>query len=407
MFTQFKEGLLISLRAIRANKIRSVLTTLGIVIGVCSVVLMSTAIKGVDNSFESGISALGSDVLYIDKFAWFSNQDWWKIRNRRNIRYEDYEKFKELVKLPLAVAPTAFSLRTVKYRDRTAESVFITGSTSEYLGTTNFSFNSGRFYSEVESNAGRDVVVLGSDIAENLFNNIDPLGMQIKIGGFTYLVVGVLEKQGSFLLGSFNPDKQTYIPIKSLFKHFGLTWRSVTINVRAKSPQLVDETKIEAEQAMRQIRKLKAWEESDFSVNQQEALTSIYESTVGVIEIGGFFITGLALFVGAIGIMNIMFVSVKERTREIGIRKAIGAKRRNILLQFLLESATICLIGGLIGLIIAVILSYVVNQFLPTSVQASAVILAIIISLITGVLSGLAPAYTAAKLDPVDSLRYE
>lgn len=183
--------------------------------------------------------------------------------------------------------------------------------------------------------------------------------------------------------------------------------RSITIVVRAPNSQLLEETKLEAEQVMRQIRRLKAYEEANFSINQQEFLNQIYKQTVGIIQIGGLIITGLSLFVGAIGIMNIMFVSVKERTREIGIRKAIGATRRIIMIQFLLESSIISLIGGFIGLFFAIVLSYVVNQFIPTSVQISAVILAIFISFVTGILSGIAPAYTAAKLDPVESLRYE
>lgn len=407
MFNLIKEGFLISLNAILANKMRSFLTTLGVVIGVCSVVLMSTAIKGVDNSFHQGISSLGSDVLYIDKFAWFGQEEFWKVRNRPNITYEDYLKFKSLAKLPIAVAPQAISVRNVKFRDRTAESIFITGSTNEYLETTNFTFKEGRFFNEIESEGGRDVAVLGYDIAENLFPNLNPIGMMIKIGGHTYQVVGVLNKQGSTILGSFNPDKQVYVPIKSLFRHFGLNLRSITIVVRAPNSQLLEETKLEAEQVMRQIRRLKAYEEANFSINQQEFLNQIYKQTVGIIQIGGLIITGLSLFVGAIGIMNIMFVSVKERTREIGIRKAIGATRRIIMTQFLLESSIISLIGGFIGLFFAIVFSYVVNQFIPTSVQISAVILAIFISFVTGILSGIAPAYTAAKLDPVESLRYE
>lgn len=407
MLNYLKESFFISLNAIIANKMRSFLTTLGIVIGVCSVVLMSTAIKGVDNSFQQGISALGSDVLYIDKFAWFSNEEFWKMRNRPNIRYEDFMRFKSLAKLPLAVAPQAITVRNIKFGEKAAEAIFVTGSTHEFLQTTNFTFKAGRFFSEIESEGGRDVAVLGYELAENLFPNLDPVGMSVKIGGYSYQVVGVLDKQGSTLLGSFNPDKQVYIPIKSFFRHFGLTRRSITIVVRAPNSQLLEETKLEAEQVMRQVRGLKAYEESNFSINQQEGLTQIYEQTVGVIQIGGLFITGLSLFVGAIGIMNIMFVSVKERTREIGIRKAIGATRRIIMTQFLMESSIISLIGGLIGLLFAVILSYVVNQFIPTSVQVSAVIIAIGISLITGIVSGLAPAYAAAKLDPVESLRYE
>jgi len=405
---EFKEGLLIALRAIKANKIRSALTMLGIFIGVTAVVLMSTAIKGIDNSFQKGISALGSDVLYISKWAWFSNEEWWKMRNRPNITMEDYYEFKELAKLPLAVAPVANSVQTIKYGDRRVENIFLTGSNADYVKTTNFTFEQGRFYSDVESNSSRNVAVIGSEIYKKLFPRGDALDKTIKIGGVNYKVVGVLAKQGSTVLGPFNPDNQVFIPIGTIFKNFvSRHFNSITINVRARSPEMVQETKDEAESVMRKIRGLAYNEPDNFSINQQEALQEQYNSVVGVIQIAGLFITGLSLFVGAIGIMNIMFVSVKERTKEIGLRKAIGAKRRTILAQFLLESTVICLMGGLIGLIAAILLSLMLNQFFPTSIQWSVVLIAILISLLTGIISGLAPAYTAAKMDPVEALRYE
>jgi putative ABC transport system permease protein len=406
--SELKESFMIAFNAIRANKIRAALTMLGIFIGVTVVVLMSVAIKGIDNSFQKGISALGSDVLYIDKWKWFTNNEWWKMRNRRNIDMDDFKRFKELAKLPLAVAPVMNARETIKYNDRRIESVNINGSDADYVKTTNFTFSQGRFYSEIESKGARYVAVIGSEIAKNLFPLGNALDKSIKIGGVNYKIVGVLAEQGSFILGDYNPDNQVFVPIGTIFKNFlNHAHGSITINVRAVSPAMVEETKIEAEGVMRHVRGLTINEEDDFSINQQEGLMDNYNKVVGVIKIAGLFITGLSLFVGAIGIMNIMFVSVKERTREIGIRKAIGAKKRTILSQFLFESSVICLMGGLIGLIAAVLLSKLVNQFIPTSVQYDAVVLAIVVSLITGVIAGFAPAYSAAKMDPVEALRYE
>ncbi len=405
---EFKESMMIALRAIRANKVRSALTMLGIFIGITVVVLMTTAIRGIDNSFQKGISALGSDVLYIDKWAWFSNTEWWKMRNRKKITMEDYAKFKELAKLPIAIAPEVDTRQSLKCQSRTVDNVFVLGSDADFVRTTNFSFDQGRFFSDVESKSARNVVVLGSDVAQKLFPLGNALDKEIKIGNEPFKVVGVLTEQGSFILGAFNPDERAYIPIGCVFRNFlGQAHGSITIDVRAASPAMVEETKAEAEGIMRKVRGLSYNQENDFSINQQEGLIENFNKVVGVIQIAGLFITGLSLFVGAIGIMNIMFVSVKERTKEIGLRKAIGAKRRSILAQFLMESSFICLVGGIAGLIAAILLSFLINQFIVTSVDYSAVVIAIVVSLITGLISGFAPAYTAAKMDPVEALRFE
>jgi putative ABC transport system permease protein len=285
--------------------------------------------------------------------------------------------------------------------------MFITATTAEYIKTTNLSFTEGRFFNATESKSGRNVIVLGYSIADQLFPFGGAVGNYLDVGGRKMKVVGVLEKQGSWVMGDFNPDNQAYLPIEFLFKNFASRRKSITINVRAPNSQMVEAVKEEAIGIMRRVRGLTYSEKNDFSINQQAGLLTQINKTVSVIQIGGFFITGLSLFVGAIGIMNIMFVSVKERTREIGIRKAIGAKKRTILGQFISEASIICLFGGFIGLIFAIITGMIINQWLPTSIQVDTVILAILIPLATGIISGFAPAYQASKLDPVDALRYE
>ncbi len=407
---EIKEGLLISLKAIRANKGRAVLTTLGIVIGVASVVLMSTALTGIDKSFKDGVASLGSDNLYIDKWEWFNNDvPWWEMRNRKNLTMEEFKRYKEQAELPIAVSPSADATKTIKHEERSVQFIHITGTDNNYINTTNLDLAEGRFFTEIESNGGRNVAVIGSEISKKLFPHGGALNQSVKISGKKFKVVGVLEEQGSWVMGNWNPDNQVYVPIQNIFKYFvSRHSNSITINIRADGNEMMEPTKEEAIGIMRRIRGLKYNEKNDFSINQQEGLLSNINETTGVIKIAGLLITGLALFVGAIGIMNIMFVSVKERTKEIGIRKAIGATRRTILGQFISESAIICLIGGLIGLGFAVIGTMVIAQFdFPVTIDIDSVILAVVISLITGVLSGFAPAYTAAKLDPVDALRYE
>jgi putative ABC transport system permease protein len=405
---ELKEGLIISLHALRANKIRAALTTLGIFIGITSVVLMSTAIKGIDGAFQRGISCMGADNLYIDKWQWFSDEEWWKIRNRRNLTLEEYEKFKELAKLPVATAPYLWTLENLKINGVQAPSTIVMGTTPDYNTVSNLTFSEGRFFNDFESKGSHNVVVLGSEVAKTLFPNVSPVDKTMKIGAVDFKVVGVLGELGSFIMGEYNPDKEVFIPIGTIYKYYmSANFRSVTFIVRAANTAMISETREEAEGIMRKVRGLTYDKENDFSVNQQEGLTQQYDQTVGVIQIAGLFITGLSLFVGAVGIMNIMFVSVKERTKEIGIRKAIGAKRRTIWGQFITEATIICLMGGIIGLVGAILLSMIVNQFLPTSVQFDSVILAITISIITGLIAGFAPAYTAAKMDPVEALRYE
>ena len=407
--TELKEGLAISFRAIRANKMRSVLTTLGIVIGIVSVTLMATAIEGVNRAFDKSAAAFGTDVMYVEKWPWIgmSNDDWAFVRNRRDLKLAYASTIERQASLIDAVAPVmmSFSRKRVSYESNSTENVLVTGTTSEYIYASGNTEIEGRFFSSDESAGGRPVCVIGATVAENLFPRGDALGKTLRVAGYPYTVLGVFEKQGG-LFGQFASDTRVYIPISAFQSQFGYK-QYVTINVRVVDLKSMDDAKLEVEGIMRKLRGLPPGKPNDFSINQQEVLTQTFAPISLTIASIGLFITGLSLFVGGIGIMNIMFVSVTERTKEIGIRKAIGAKRRTILMQFLVEAAALCLIGGLIGLAIAFPLSLIVDQFLPTAMPLSVVFVSIGISLVVGLISGFLPAYRAAKMDPVEALRYE
>jgi len=405
--TELKEGLAISWSAIAANKLRAALTTLGIVIGIVTVTLMATAIEGLNRAFRRSISALGPDVLYVDRFSWFinSHEEWAKSELRREITLDQVKLLERQMTLARAIAPVAETRQPVEYKNRRSDFVSVIGTTDQFLNTSGVLLAQGRFFTPAESEGGRPICVLGSQVSSNLFVAGSPVGNQVKIGPRSFEVIGVMEKQGSFL-GAFSLDNQVFVPIRhfvTVFRH----WPDYQIQVRAMSLDAVDETKEELRGVMRKIRRVKAVDEDDFAINQQEMFLNTFKSVSNTIATVGLFITGLSLFVGGIGIMNIMFVSVAERTREIGIRKAIGAKRRAILLQFLIEAASICLLGGLIGLGIAYPLTFVISKFLPATMSIKVLALALSVAAVTGVISGFFPAWRAARMNPVDALRNE
>ncbi|MFO1487769.1 MAG: ABC transporter permease [Verrucomicrobiota bacterium] len=407
LLTELREGLGISWSAIRANKMRSVLTTLGIVIGIVTVTLMGTAIEGLNAAFMNNISTIGADVFYVERSSWFggSDNDWRKMQKRPKLTLAQAQALGRQLTLARAVAPVASSGESVKYEKRGSDNVQIIGTTEDYVFTSSVSVAQGRFLSSGEVDGARPVCVIGAEVATNLFRGAEAVGNRIRIDDKPFEVIGVLERQGSFL-GLFSLDNQIVVPLPQFTSSF---WRNpdCQIQVKVKSPDLMEDAREEVRTAMRKIRRLTPEDADDFGINQQDQFVAMFHKLGGTIAAVGLFVTGLSLFVGGIGIMNIMFVSVAERTREIGIRKAIGAKRRTILVQFLLEAASICLIGGLIALGIAWPLTLLMQIYLPANLSLTVVSIALAMSLATGLASGFFPAWRAARMNPVDALRNE
>ncbi len=407
LFSEIREGLRIAGEAIRANMLRSVLTTTGIVIGILTVTLMAAAIQGLNRAFLQSISTMGADVLHVGQFSWFnrSNADWIKQQNRQIITVAQVREVERQMTLARAVAPYVDWGAPVSYKNRRSANAHIIGTTEQFVFTGGMTVADGRFFSAEESKGARPVCVIGAKVVTNLFQGQSPLGEMIRLGPCNFEVVGTLAVQGNFM-GEFSLDNFIVIPVKQIVASFGSNPRC-TIQVKASDPARLDETKEELRGVLRKIRRVPPAEEDDFSINQQETLVGTFNRVAGTIAAVGLFITGLSLFVGGIGIMNIMFVSVAERTREIGIRKAIGAKRRAILLQFLIEATGICLFGGLIGVGLAWPITLLMQKALPAQLSLPSVAVALGVSLVTGVVSGFLPAWRAARMNPVDALRSE
>ena len=396
--------------AIRANKLRSTLTLLGISVGIFSVISVMTAIKTLESSIESGLNVFGTNTFLItkDPAIQFGGNE--KYRNRKNIDLDQYLKLKERAKLPILVSggDETERVRVVTYKDKkTKQAPRVSGGDSGTLRTVNTYIADGRNLTEEDVHLSRTVCIIGADVVDILFPFEDPLGKVIQLQGINFTVVGVTERQGQ----SFGQSQDNYVfmPVTTFLQRFRGKSYSLGITVESESSELYNETLDEVIGVLRAIRKVPPGEENDFEITTNDELMETFGTFTGSIKIFAFSISVIALIVAGIGIMNIMLVSVTERIKEIGIRKAIGATRSHILFQFLTESVFLCQIGGIIGVIFGVAAGNIISLVakVPAVIPFDWAIYGVISCSIIGIGFGSYPAWRAANLDPVESMRFE
>jgi len=405
-----KESFRMTIDAIRQNKLRSMLTLLGISIGVFSVIGVMTAIRTLEFSVESGLNVFGTNTFVIQKYsAIMTDHGDEKYRNRKNIDYPQYEEFKRRAKLPILVSVSeGTSARNVKYRDKTVKrSIELIGGDEGTVRTYNTYIADGRNVTTDDVHSARNVCLLGMDVVDRLFPFEDPLSKSLQIRGLDYTVVGVTERKGE----AFGRSQDNYIviPITNFLQHFKNRWTTLAISVEAPSAEEYDRTVDETVGLLRAVRKVPPGDENNFEIVSNAEMIERFSGFTKGIKLFALSISVIALLVAGIGIMNIMLVSVTDRIKEIGVRKAIGATRRDILIQFLTEAIFLSEFGGIIGVILGIAGGNVVSILfnIPAVIPFDWAFYGLVVCSVIGIGFGIYPAWRAANLDPIESLRYE
>ena len=406
---QFRENVVIALDVIRNHKMRSFLTLLGVIIGVMSIIGVQSLIEGFQKSIHEQIEQLGANVFQVQKFPVnISHDEREKYRNRKDITWEHAKAIEKYCTAVERVGPEAWHFEVViKYRDKkTSPANVIAGGTPEFFANNSYFIDKGRAFSEVDVQHKSDVAVLGKDIVDVLFPFEDPIGKAVTVDGRRYEVVGTLEEMGRRFGGS--EDNKIAIPLSTFLKYYGSN-RSLNITVQATSVEMMDLAQEQVIGVLRAVRKVPPGEPNDFEIWTSNTLISTFNDMTKAVRIGALGIVSLSLLVAGIGIMNIMLVSVRERTREIGIRMAIGARRADIRLQFLIEAIFLSVMGGIFGILIGVGLAQLIALIspVPAAIPYFYIILGFAICVIVGVVFGVYPAAKASKMDPITALRYE
>lgn len=410
-----EEGLKSSFHAVNSNKFRAFLTTVGISIGIFAIGLVFTLVNSLESAITKNLAVLGNTTLYVHNWPWKDNsKDWFKYVNRPKVSYKEFKKLEQNLNKVSAVSFEATKNGlTLKNSGNSIENVTVKGITADFIKIRELNFKEGRYFSEVEFNSGRNVCILGYEVARQLLGNEGVVGKTVDIGGKKLKVIGVINREGNSIFGA-SLDEMVFIPYQLFAKVFPMKERRIdkVIAIKANKYENLEEVQDETIGIMRQTRSLKPSEEDNFAINKQEALMENLKGIFGALNTGGIFISALSLLVGGFGIANIMFVSVKERTREIGIKKAIGAKRSFILFQFLTEAVMLCLVGGAVGLILLFTIAGIAQVILEKMsmdfniiITGTSIITSVLISVIIGIISGLIPSYYASKLDPVEAMR--